>query len=263
MRLPSLSIITPSFNHAAYIEHTIRSVLDQGYPALEYQVMDGGSTDGTVDILRRYEGRLRWVSEKDAGQGAAVNEGIRRTSGEIVGWINSDDLYAPGALAEVGRCFAEHPEVEWLFGRCPIVDREGRIQKGWITRYKEFWMRRYSYRRLLVENFINQPAVFFRRRLFERAGPVDPRYHCAMDYDLFIRMGALARPAFLDRELAYFRISGDNKTSNHFVRSFTEELDAAKRLTAGRHPVLMLLHEVNRVKLITAYHLLALARGRR
>ena len=170
MKLPSMSFVTPSFNQAAYIERTIEAVLGQGYPGLEYQVMDGGSSDGTVEILRRYEGRLRFVSEQDGGQGAAVNEGIRRTSGEIIGWINSDDFYVDGALQVVGRYFAEHPEVEWLYGRCPIVDKAGRVQKGWITNYKEFWMRRYSYRRLLIENFISQPAVFFRRRLFERVG---------------------------------------------------------------------------------------------
>jgi glycosyltransferase involved in cell wall biosynthesis len=257
MILPSLSIITPSFNQAQYIETTLRSVLDQGYPRLEYQVMDGGSTDGTVAILERYAGRLRFVSEKDGGQSAAVNEGFRRTSGEVIGWINSDDFYAPGALGEVGAYFADHPEVDWICGRCPIVDAEGHIIKSWITRYKEFWLKRYSYRRLLIENFISQPAVFFRRRLLDRVGPLDPDYHCAMDYHLFIRMGAVSRPAILDRELAFFRISGDNKTSLAFKRSFDEELDAAKRVTAGGHPVLMLLHEINRIKLITAYTLLA------
>lgn len=257
MTLPSLSIITPSYNQAQYIETTIRSVLDQGYPGLEYQVMDGGSSDGTLAILERYQDRLRFVSEKDGGQSAAVNDGFRRTQGEIIGWINSDDLYAPGALGHVGAFFASHPEVEWLCGRCPIIDSDGLIIKSWITRYKEFWLKRYSYRRLLIENFISQPAVFFRRRLLERVGPLDPDYHCAMDYHLFIRMGSVSRPAIVDRELAFFRISGDNKTSLAFKRSFDEELDAAKRVAADRHPVLMFLHEINRLKLIAAYSLLA------
>src|SRR5262245_63616727 len=111
VRLPSLCVITPSYNHGEYIEATINSVLNQEYPDLEYIVMDGGSSDGTLEILRRFDGRLRWVSEKDGGQGAAVNEGIRRTRNEIVCWINSDDQYAPGALRAVGEYFSANPDV--------------------------------------------------------------------------------------------------------------------------------------------------------
>jgi glycosyltransferase involved in cell wall biosynthesis len=254
---PTLSIITPSFNQAEFIEATIRSVIDQNYAPLEYWVMDGGSSDGTVDILQRYADRLKYVSEKDGGQSAALNSGFRRTSGEIIGWINSDDCYAPGAFDAVAEYFGAHPEVEWLFGRCPIIDREGQIHKGWVTRYKEFYMRRYSYRRLLIENFLSQPAIFFRRRLLDRVGLLDESYHCAMDYHLWVRMGQVARPAFLDRELAYFRSYGINKMSAQYRRSFAEELDAAKRVANGRHPLLMFLHELNRVKLVVAYDLIA------
>jgi glycosyltransferase involved in cell wall biosynthesis len=257
LTLPSMSIVTPSYNQADYIESTIHSVLEQQYPELDYLIMDGGSQDGTVDILRRFDGRLRWVSERDGGQSAAVNEGFRRTTGEIIGWVNSDDEYAPGALRVVGQYFAEHPQVEWLFGRCPIIDKRSRPYKAWITRYKEFWLRRYSYRRLLIENFISQPAVFFRRRLLDQVGHLDPAYHCAMDYHLWVRMGAVAKPAFIDRELAYFRISGENKMSLQYQRSFDEELHAARRVADGQYPILMFLHRVNRVKLITAYNLLA------
>jgi glycosyltransferase involved in cell wall biosynthesis len=257
LKRPSLSIITPSFNQAQFVETTIRSVLEQDCAPLEYWVMDGGSSDGTVDILRRYEGRLKFVSEKDGGQAAALNEGFRRTTGDVIGWINSDDAYAKGAFAAVADYFAAHPDVEWLYGRCPIMDADGEIHRGWVTRYKEFWMRRYSYKRLLIENFLSQPAIFFRRRLLERVGLLDEHYHCAMDYHLWVRMGAVAKPAFVDRELAYFRSYGINKMSAQYRRSFAEELDAAKRVADGRHPVLMFLHEVNRIKLVAAYDLLA------
>jgi hypothetical protein len=117
-------------------------------------------------------------------------------------------------------------------------------------------MRRYSYKRLLIENFLSQPAIFFRRRLLDRVGLLDEAYHCAMDYHLWVRMGAVARPAFLDRELAYFRSYGINKMSAQYRRSFAEELDAAKRVTDGKHPLLMFLHEINRVKLVVAYDIL-------
>ncbi len=257
MALPALSIVTPSFNQGEFIETTIRSVLDQGYPRLEYLVMDGGSTDGTLAILRRYQDRLTWTSGRDGGQGAALNEGFRRTRGDVIGWINSDDVYDPDAFRTVAEYFAEHPEVEWLYGRCPIIDGAGRVCKRWITRYKEFWMRRFSYRRLLIENYIPQPAVFFRRRLLERVGAIDVSYQHAFDYHLWLRLGAVSAPVMIDRVLACFRVHDSSKTSAGYYRSFTEELEAARRVAAGRHPVLIWLHEVNRIKLLTAYYLLA------
>jgi glycosyltransferase involved in cell wall biosynthesis len=261
---PRISIVTPSYNHVGFLEQTLRSVLGQGYPALEYQVMDGGSTDGSVELLERWRTRfvgvLRYESGPDGGQAAALNAGFSRTSGEIIGWINSDDFYADGTLAEVGRIFAERPDVQWLYGRCPIVDRDGAPQRSLITRYKELYMRRYRYGRLLIENFINQPAVFFRRSLLEAAGPLDEAMHNAFDYHLWLRMGALAKPLYVDRVLAYFRVYSDAKTSSTFHRSFREEADAARRVAAGRHPVHMALHELNYYKLTTAYRLLRLLR---
>lgn len=256
--LPSLSVITPSYNQAEFLERTIRSVLAQDYPGLEYLVMDGASSDGSVAILERWAAaqKLRYVSQPDGGQSAAINEGFARTRGEIVGWLNSDDLYAPGALHAVGEYFAAHPEVEWLFGRCPIIDRDDRPFKGFVTRYKEFWLRRYSYRRLVVENFISQPAVFFRRRLLDRVGSLDPDYHLAMDYHLWLRMGRIAAPAFLDRELAYFRSSGENKMSLRWRQSFVEDLQAARAVAGDRHPFWVQLHRLNGVKLSAAYWLL-------
>ena len=258
MQWPSLSVITPSYNQVEYLPRTIESVLAQDYPALEYLVMDGGSTDGSVAILERYAaaGKLRFVSQKDAGQSDAVNQGFARTTGEVIGWVNSDDLYAPGALRAVGEHFAAHPEVEWLFGRCPIVDRDDSPYKPWVTRYKEFWLRRYSYRWLLVENFISQPAVFFRRRLLDRVGALDPQLHLAMDYHLWLRMGQVAEPAFLDRELAYFRSSGDNKMSLQWRKSFDEDLAAAARVARPRERAWIAVHRVNGWKNSAAYWLL-------
>ncbi len=256
MQLPSFSVVTPSFNQAEFIETTIRSVLDQGYPALEYQVMDGGSSDGTVDILKRYQDRLRWVSQPDGGQSAALNQGFAKVSGEIIGWLNSDDVYLPGTLQLVGAHFAAHPEVEWLFGRCAIMDRQGRPSRSLVTSYKDYALRRHSFRRLLIENYISQPAVFFRRRLLDKVGALEPSYQCAMDYDLWLRMSAVARPAFIDRELARFRVWGDNKMSVLFERSFREELVIAERAAAGRHPVMLALKRLNRYKLLAAYSLM-------
>jgi glycosyltransferase involved in cell wall biosynthesis len=255
-----LSILTPSYNQAQFIEQTIRSVVEQDDPDLEYLVMDGGSTDGTVSILERYGDRLRFVSQRDGGQAAALNEGFRRTSGDVIGWINSDDYYAPGAFAAVRRVFEERRQVRWLYGRCPIVDRDGREIRPLVTRYKEFWMRRYRYERLMIENFINQPTVFFRRSLLNEvargAPPIDESMRNAFDYHLFLRMAQRSRPFFLDQVLAHFRVYADAKTSSTFQRSFREEADAARRVADGKHPVLIALHELNYYKLTTAYTVL-------
>jgi glycosyltransferase involved in cell wall biosynthesis len=209
-----------------------------------------------VVLLVRLRG-LRYVSERDGGQAAALNAGFARTQGDVIGWLNSDDAYAPGALAAVGAFFAAHPDVEWIFGRCPMIDRAGLPTRGWITRYKEFWARRYTYRRLLLENFISQPAVFFRRRLLERVGGLDPALQYAMDYHLWLRMGRVARPRFVDRVLAYFRVSGENKTSTGFHRGFREDLEAARRVAAGRYPLTLVAKELNLYKLLFAYEVLA------
>jgi len=257
--LPSLSIVTPSFNQAQFLEQTLRSVLEPGYPALEHQVMDGGSTDGSVELLRDWSSRhpqLRFVSEKDGGQSAALNAGFARTSGEIIGWINSDDFYAPGALHAAGRFFAAHPEVDWLCGRCAIVDAQGREQRGLATRYKDLLLRHYSRRWLFLENFISQPAVFFRRRLLERVGPLDESYRYAMDYHLWLRMAEVSRPAFLDAQLASFRSWGENKMSRAWRLAFDEQQRAAREVSGGRHPLWMKLHALNKWKLVAAYALL-------
>jgi glycosyltransferase involved in cell wall biosynthesis len=253
---PALTILTPSFNQVGFIDQTIRSVLDQGYPALDYFVLDGGSTDGTVALLDGYGDRLRFISGPDGGQAAALNRGFDESAGEIIGWINSDDYYAPGAFDAIAEIFATRPEVQWLYGRCPIVDANGAETRGFVTRYKEFWMKHYFFERLMIENFINQPTVFFRRSLLDRVGRIDETMRNAFDYHLFLRMAEKARPFYLERVLAYFRVHVDAKTSSNFERSFREETDAAAEVAGDRHPLLIALHQLNYYKLTTAYRLL-------
>src|SRR5258708_24060249 len=178
-RTVKLSVVTPSYNQAAFIERTIRSVLDQeGDFELEYLVVDGGSTDGTLEILERYRGRLAWISGPDAGQVDAIGKGFARTTGEVLAWLNSDDVYLPGALDAVARALRE-PGARWGFGQCRVVaetDREIRHALSW---YKNRLSRRYSLRRLLTKDLIPQAATLFPRDLLAQAGPVEPAYHYA------------------------------------------------------------------------------------
>jgi glycosyltransferase involved in cell wall biosynthesis len=206
MRLPRISIVTPSYNHADYIEWTVRSVLLQRYANLEYVVMDGGSKDATREILEPYRPRFaHFVSEKDRGQADALARGFERTTGEIMGYLNSDDVLAPGALHFVADYFAAHPEVDALYSHRCMVNEQNLVIGYWILPpHDSHLIRRYD--------LIPQETCFWRRRLFERAGNIDASYRFAMDYDLFVRFmdhGVLAR---VNRVLGAFRVHVQSKT---------------------------------------------------
>lgn len=234
-----ISIITPSFNQGDYIEGTICSVLNQkGDFELEYNIIDGGSTDRTLDILKRYEGRLQWISEKDRGQSHAVNKGLRQVTGDIVGWINSDDRYEEGAFEKACNVFRHEPDCQWLIGRCRIVDENDREIRRGITRYKNKWLDRYEYGRLLAEDFISQPAVFFRRSFLSEIGFLDESLHFTMDYDLWLRMGKKADPVVIPEYLASFRYHTLSKTKSQLDKSLAEAKQLCRRYAMGRKDIL-------------------------
>jgi len=251
---PRISIITPSYNQAEFIERTIESVLSQGYPDLDYIVVDGGSTDGTVEILKRYEGRLRWLSEKDKGQSDAINKGIRMAIGDIIAYLNSDDVYEPGALKKVADYFTAHPGVMWATGKCRIIDVNDREMRGAITGYKNFFLARYSYNILLVTNFISQPATFIRAELFDRYGLFDIDHHRVMDYDFWLRVGRENAPGFIDDYLAGFRVYLQSKTSSSFKDTFVQELEVCRKYSHSR--LMTGLHYLNYAGIYVAYTVL-------
>lgn len=251
MTMPRITIITPSFNQGRFIERTIKSVLDQGYPNLEYIVVDGGSTDETLSILRRYDGKLQWTSERDKGQSDAINKGIRRATGEIIAYINSDDVYEPGAFNAVAEYFTDNPSVMWVTGRCNIIDEADRPMRGFITSYKNFLLDRYSYNILLVTNCISQPATFLRAPLFAENGLFDVNQHRVMDYEYWLRIGARHSPGILGRYLAAFRVYRASKTSSAFRDTFRDELNIARRYSHSRF--LNALHRLSVAGICVAY----------
>jgi glycosyltransferase involved in cell wall biosynthesis len=210
---PRLSIITPSFNQAQFLEATLCSVLDQGYPDLEYIVVDGGSTDGSVEIIQRYAGRLAyWVSEKDRGQSDAINKGLARASGEVVAWLNSDDTYLSGALAAQVGYLCAHAEVDVVYGDCVYTDAEG---KPLQTAYG----RPFSLTELLRFTIPYQPTLFMRRSVMTRAGMLDPAYHYSMDSEYWLRLHASgARFAYNPKLIATYRLHGASKTVSGIQR---------------------------------------------
>jgi len=183
---PLVSIVTPSYNQAAYLEIAIRSVLEQDYPHIEYLVADGGSTDGSAEIIQKYADRLAWwASEKDEGQADGANKGFRRAKGEIVGWLNSDDVYHPGAIAGAVAAFEANPEAGLVFSDVDSIDGSGEL-----INVMRFGPR--SLEDLMAFKIISQPGVFMRRALLEQVGYLDPQYHLLLDHHLWLRMARLA-----------------------------------------------------------------------
>jgi glycosyltransferase involved in cell wall biosynthesis len=254
------SLITPSFNQAAFIGRTIDSVLDQtGEFDLDYRVIDGGSRDGTLDVLRGYGARLLWVSEPDRGQIDAINKGLRGTTGDVVGWINSDDTLLPGALARVAAAFAAHPEAEWVHGRCRIIDEHDRTMRRWVSAYKHYRCRHHSFDNLMTENYVSQMTVFWRRRVHDEIGYLDPALDLAFDYDLFLRLARRGAPIYLDDELACFRMYGASKSGAGFAEQLAQAVEITGRYAAPT-PWLRARRRAKQIAITNVYRAMRVAR---
>jgi glycosyltransferase involved in cell wall biosynthesis len=252
--LPKISVITPTYSQSHFIEQTIKCVLDEDYPNLEYIIIDGGSTDGTVEILKKYNDKLIWRSEKDNGLADAINKGLRLATGEIVAYLNSDDLYEKGTLARIGSYFKDNPQATWICGKCRIINENGREFHRLITRYKNFWLKRYSYKKLLAINFISQPAVFWRRKVIKEVGLFNVNLKFAMDYEYWLRIGKNHKPAILDEYLAKFRIHPNAKGTKSYTEQFREELAIARRYSPDCLPIFF--HYLNYLSIIVSYFFL-------
>jgi hypothetical protein len=244
--LPSVSVVTPSYNTGRFIADTVRSVVAQDYPEskLEYLVFDGASTDDTPRQLRactrENPGRFRWVSEPDEGQSDAINKGFARTSGDVLGWLNSDDTYAPGAVRAAAEYLRDHPNVALVYGDANFIDARGRL----IARCAH--VEPYNRHRLLhYSDFIVQPAAFFRRSAFEAVGGLDVSLHWAMDYDLWLKLAERYEVAYLPRVLANYRWVGDNKSASGGRDRLDEVEGVARRHGARRPPAYFVLERVN------------------
>jgi glycosyltransferase involved in cell wall biosynthesis len=210
---PLVTIVTPSFNQAKYLERTIQSVLNQNYPSLEYILIDGGSTDGSLDIIQQYAHASSlphqlnwWVSEPDQGQTDALNKGFARAKGQILAWLNSDDTYLPHAVAEAVAALQNNPEVGMVYGDANLIDEEDRVIGKFPARQTDYQRLRRGY------VHIPQQAAFFRADLWRQVGPLDPSFYFAMDYDLLVRLARL-KPLLYTRQLwASFRLHETGKS---------------------------------------------------
>jgi glycosyltransferase involved in cell wall biosynthesis len=227
--VPSISIIIPVLNGERFLERTLNSVLNQHYPRVEIIVMDGGSTDSTVDILRRYNDRIsHWETGSDNGQADALNKGLSHASSDLIGWQNADDIYLPGAFAEVARLATLHPDADFFSGNVNVIDEHEEVR--WRSKFI-----RPTRHRLLYEGFIaSSQGVFWRRKVHDRVGAFLPHLHYAMDYDFWLRCLDGGIVAFTDQVLGCFRMYPGTKTWEHGERG-TAEINDIRRL-AGVNP---------------------------
>lgn len=215
--LPSISVVTPSFNQGRFLTETMESIHGQNYPDLEHIVIDGGSTDESVAVIKKYEAHVAyWVSEPDNGQTDALIKGFARSRGDIQCWLNSDDLFEPGTLAEVGDYFARNPEVDFVYGNSTWIDDRGSV----IKPKREHGFSRFIW--MYDHNFIPQPSAFWRRRLYEKVGGLDPQFDLAMDADLWIRFADVTRPRHVSSAWSRMRFYGEQKNTRLRSKSSLE-----------------------------------------
>ncbi|MFZ1041236.1 MAG: glycosyltransferase family 2 protein [Anaerolineales bacterium] len=220
-----VSIVTPSFNQSAYLEQTILSVLEQDYPDIEHIVIDGASTDGSVEIIKKYSPRLAyWISEKDSGQADAINKGMRHTKGDIVAWLNSDDYYLPGTINSAVAAFESNPQAVMVYGNMLAVNQTGQT-------INQLHYRQLTLEDLLCFQIIGQPAVFMRRTAFEKAGGLDLSFHFMLDHQLWIKLAAQGPIVHMDQTWAaarYHPLAKNRAQAPGFAREAFRVLDWAK-----------------------------------
>lgn len=254
MKFPKISIITPSLNQGKFIEQTIKSVLSQKYPNLEYIIVDGGSTDSTLRILRKYSKQIKWTSEKDKGQADAINKGMRMAKGDIIAYINSDDYYLPNTFSAVADFFNRNKDAKWLTGDYIIVDEKGKKIQPSVTLYKKLLRFLGGKNILSIVNYIAQPSTFWKRSVVSDVGFFNDSLKYVFDYDYWMRI-IRQYPLFrVTSHLSAFRIHSQAKGSLSFDKQFDEELKVLR--TNTKNKLLIGLHLIHNSLIVQTYKLI-------
>ncbi len=251
-----LSVITPSFNQGHFIAQTIDSVLNSKWDNIEYIVIDGGSGDETVNILKhyseKYPNKITWLSEKDRGQTHAINKGLAMSSGDIICYLNSDDYFVEGAVEEVMEHFYNNENTMWLTGDYIIIDENGKEIQSFVARYKRLLRTLPKSLTLSIANYIIQPSTFWRREIFIEYGNFDEDLHLTMDYDYWMRIIKKYPPHILKSAISAFRIHGDSKGGTVFEEQFAQEYETAKKHGVTGLP--LFLHKLHNIAIVKAYN---------
>lgn len=260
-----LSIVTPSYNQGKFIKRTFTSILNQNIDFdLEYILIDAVSKDETHGIVEEFIPKFKargiefiYVCEKDAGQSDAINKGLKMATGDIVAYLNSDDTYESGALKKVAEFFQKNPDKKWAYGKCKIINENDQEIRKPITFYKNLLLKKFSYAKLLSENFISQPATFWKREMHAEIGFFDESEHYCMDYEFWLRMGKKYRAGVINDYLANFRYYATSKSGGVNKKQFQDELRLAKKY-GEKYPFFILLHKLNYYKIVFVYKILNL-----
>lgn len=247
MKLPLISVVIPSYNKDEYIERTLRSIVDQKYTSLEIIIQDGGSTDGSVEIIKNYAEKypeiIRWESKKDNGQVDAINKGLRKSKGEIVTFINADDTYSAGALIKVGKYFVDNPACLWVAGEGEIInDKEIKIFSA-VTRYKNFLLKLNKYWLLKTVNYLIQPSVFLSRHAYNKFGPFGGTRKYVLEYELWLNLGKTQMPGIIPQNLSCFRLTPEGISLRLFKEVLQKDYEIVKKYTNSR--VVLAVHKLH------------------
>jgi GT2 family glycosyltransferase len=241
-RPPLVSVVIPCFNSEKYIAQTIESVIAQNYSPIEVIIQDGGSKDGTVDIIKDYACKhsfIKWESQKDKGQCDAINKGMEMANGDILTYINSDDLYENEAFEKVVRVYSQKPDLLWVAGQGRVIDEKQKEIVGLVTRLKNILLKINKYELLLVVNYLMQPAVFLTKEAYRKYGPFDGDSF-VMEYDLWLRLGKVRMPHVLSAKLASFRLSAGNITSTRTAKLLKFDFEIVRKHT--KNNLLLFFH---------------------
>jgi glycosyltransferase involved in cell wall biosynthesis len=244
MKSPLISVVIPSYNKVKYVQRTLDSIVSQGYKNYEVIIQDGGSTDGTLEIIKKYATKykqyIRYESKKDGGQLDAINKGLKKTKGDIVTFINADDEYTNGAFESVVGHYVENPNALWFAGKGIVIDEKNTEIAKIVTWYKDLLLSFNSYNFLLMVNYLMQPSVFLSRKSLKKYGMFIGTKFSVMEYDMWLKIGKDKMPVVINKVLAKFRLESDTKTSTNSEELLREDQKIIENYT--KNNIILFLH---------------------